>query len=125
MPIRLLADECVPAPVVRTLREAGHDVVHVIETSAGISDIDVLAVAGETQRVILTEDRDFGTLVFLARQPAPTGVVFYRLSDAPPSAVADRLRRVLAEYGDSVLGTFTTVTERRARQRGLPDPGRA
>ena len=124
MSLPLLADECVPAPVVRLLREAGHDVVHVIETSAGTSDIDVLAVAGETQRVLLTEDRDFGTLVFLARRPAPAGVVFYRLSDAPPFAVADRLTQVLAEYGDSVRGAFTTVTERRVRQRGLPDPER-
>lgn len=58
--MRWLADECIDAGLVTRLREAGHDVLYAAEVSSGASDADVLRLADEQDRVLLTEDKDFG-----------------------------------------------------------------
>jgi predicted nuclease of predicted toxin-antitoxin system len=60
--VRWLADECVAAPVVVFLRAAGHDVLYVAEAAAGLSDLDVIGLAFQEKRILLTEDKDFGIL---------------------------------------------------------------
>jgi predicted nuclease of predicted toxin-antitoxin system len=62
--VRWLADECVAAPLVNSLRAAGHDVTYVAEVAASLGDTDVIALAMRENRVLLTEDKDFGDLVF-------------------------------------------------------------
>jgi Domain of unknown function (DUF5615) len=47
--------------VVARLRGEGHDVAYIPEASAGIGDDEVLARANAEGRVLLTEDKDFGT----------------------------------------------------------------
>jgi len=65
--VRWLADECIAAPLVAALRDAGHDASYVAEFAAGLSDADVIAMASAEGRVLLTEDKDFGDLVFRRR----------------------------------------------------------
>ena len=72
--MRWLADECVAAPLVALLRTNGHDVLYVAEAAAGLSDADVIVLALREQRLLLTEDKDFGDLVF-RRERAVPGVV--------------------------------------------------
>lgn len=60
----MLADGSVEGEVVARLRREGHDVAYVPETSAGISDDEVLARANAEGRVLLTEGKDFGDLAF-------------------------------------------------------------
>ena len=62
--MRLLADENVSRLVVELLRAAGYDVASVRETRPGASDKDVLDEADSSDRVLLTEDRDFGDWSF-------------------------------------------------------------
>jgi hypothetical protein len=54
--VRWLADECVAAPLVASLRAAGHDVLYVAEVAAGFSDADVIALALHEKRLLLTEE---------------------------------------------------------------------
>ena len=49
--------------VVDGLRGDGHDVRYVKEIAAGTDDETVLQMATEQQRILLTEDKDFGVLV--------------------------------------------------------------
>jgi predicted nuclease of predicted toxin-antitoxin system len=57
---RFLADENVPRPSIRLLRDAGHNVAAVREDQPGSEDDDVLARARREDRVLLTFDRDHG-----------------------------------------------------------------
>jgi predicted nuclease of predicted toxin-antitoxin system len=117
-----LADQNIPRLCVRRLREAGYDVESVAEQAPGASDPDVMASAGRAGRILLTEDRDFGDLIYARRQPSPPGVVYLRLGSDPPGVVADALLRVLSSEREFV-GWFTTVSgSGRVRQRPLP-PG--
>ena len=61
--MRFLADESCDFSVVRALRAAGHDIVAVAEGSLrGSSDREVIGLAKDNRRILLTEDKDFGQL---------------------------------------------------------------
>lgn len=67
--MRLVADESVEGPTVCALRDAGHSVLFIAETSPGIEDSDVLVIARREEALLLTADKDFGELVFRNREP--------------------------------------------------------
>jgi predicted nuclease of predicted toxin-antitoxin system len=69
--VRWLADECVAAPLVASLRSLSHDVLYVAEVAAGLSDADVIALAEREKRILLTEDKDFGELIFRRARTVP------------------------------------------------------
>ena len=62
--MKFLADECCDRSLVEDLRKAGYDVRYVLESDPGASDDEVLALAFDEQRIIVTEDKDFGELVY-------------------------------------------------------------
>ena len=60
--MRFLADEGCDFAVVRTLRTAGHDVVAILEIAPRAEDTEIIDLAIREQRVLLTEDKDLGSL---------------------------------------------------------------
>ena len=62
--VRWLADECVDAGLVVNLRASGHDVVYMAEIAPAANDAEVVRLARAESRLLLTEDKDFGDLVF-------------------------------------------------------------
>ena len=63
---KLLADENIHRDVVRFLRDRGFDVLDVAEEGMlGTTDVDLLRRAVSEDRVVMTHDRDFGTLAIL------------------------------------------------------------
>src|SRR5258707_7461184 len=83
--MNFLADESCAGPVVRALREAGHDVVAIAEVARGATDQQVLERALNEKRVLITEDRDFGQLVY-ARGRSSAGVILLTLDSRARSA---------------------------------------
>ena len=75
--MRFLADESCDGAVVRAIREAGHDVTSLRDTMRGAPDRSVLEAALHERRLLLTEDKDFGELVFASGAPA-VGVLLLR-----------------------------------------------
>src|ERR1044072_6608437 len=73
-----LADECVHALLATRLREAGHETVYMAEIAQSTSDADIIARAQRENRLLLTEDKDFGELVFRWRAALP-GLVLLRI----------------------------------------------
>jgi len=69
--MRFLADECCDFAAVRALREHGHDVLAVAEFQGRSVDKELLDLALAEGRILLTEDKDFGSLVFAGRQDSP------------------------------------------------------
>jgi predicted nuclease of predicted toxin-antitoxin system len=76
--VRWLADECVAATVVARLRMAGHEVAYAAEISPAASDTDAISFAHHENRLLLTEDKDFGELVFRWNGEVP-GLVLIRI----------------------------------------------
>ena len=71
--MRFLADESCDFAVVRALRVAGFDVTSVRDVMPGAEDVEVIEIAVRESRILLTEDKDFGQLVFASSaQSSPT-----------------------------------------------------
>ena len=58
--MRLVADEGVDRSVVVRLRDDGHEVIFIGETSRGAADSLVLGLAAESRSILVTSDKDFG-----------------------------------------------------------------
>lgn len=116
--MRWLVDECVDAGLVRGLRTARHDVVYMAEVAPAASDSDVMAQAQREGRVLLTEDKDFGDLVFHRGEQVP-GLVLLRLDTAMHDLKSRRLDAAIARFGDGLFGRYTTIEATRFRSRPL------
>jgi predicted nuclease of predicted toxin-antitoxin system len=116
--LKLLADENVHPLVVRTLRDGGHDVEWVKETSRGASDADILMRPDIGEMALVTLDRDFGDLIFKRGFPAPRAILYSRLSRARPQAIAERIAAIL-ERGPAERH-MTTINARGERTKPFP-----
>ena len=118
--IRWLADENIPLASAERLRQAGHDVVSVVETMPGASDEAVLQYAVKDHRIIITFDRDYGELIFQRRLPCPAGVVFFRFVPRSPTEAGEYLLDRLKDSTLEFENLFTTCDRAMIRQRPLP-----
>lgn len=69
--MRWLVDECVDASVVSSLRNEGTDVIEIAAVAPSITDVAVSRLARDQNRLLLTEDKDFGELIFASRCLCP------------------------------------------------------
>jgi predicted nuclease of predicted toxin-antitoxin system len=117
--VRWLADECVDAGLVSHLRAMGHDVTYAAEIAPADSDAEVMARARAEGRLLLTEDKDFGDLVFRRGQPIP-GLVLLRIGSAMHELKKIRLRAAIERFGENLRGRYTVIEEAKIRTRPLP-----
>ena len=112
--MQFVADESCAAPVIGALRIAGHDVIAIAEISKGTPDERVIERAFNERRGLLTEDGDFGELVYARGQPS-SGVVFIKfhrgVRQAKPVAVVEAVTKL----GEPLQGAFTVVEPGRVR----------
>ncbi len=116
--MRWLVDECVDAALVELLRRSGHDVVYVIEIAPRATDLDVMSRAAQDQRLLLTEDKDFGDLVFRHARPV-AGIVLMRIGPGQRQRKAERLMAAIERFGDTLFGRYVVIEEARFRSRPL------
>jgi predicted nuclease of predicted toxin-antitoxin system len=116
--LKLLADECCDGDLVLLLRQAGYDVRYVADGDAGRSGDEVLSLAFRENRILLTEDTDFGELVVRLGRPA-LGLILLRLMNEPPAVKAARVRLLLQAHGERVRGYHIVVGADRFRFRSL------
>jgi predicted nuclease of predicted toxin-antitoxin system len=117
--MRFLADESCDFRVVRALRAAGHDVIAVIEVAPGADDAVILEMAVRERRIFLTEDRDFGQLVYAAGKPAP-GVVLLRFPSTARANLPARVVEVVASHGEKLEECFVVLQPGLIRFAGEP-----
>ena len=116
--VRFLADECFSGPLIRAIRGAGFDVVRSADTHPAASDEHVLALAFAQNRILLTEDNDFGDLVVRFGLPAH-GVVRVAVKALPKPDQAARVVKALNGLGDKVRGAMITIEPNRTRARPI------
>src|SRR5271156_2201934 len=103
--MRFLADENVSRLVIDSLQATGHDVKSVSATSSGASDGDVLALADRENRILVTEDRDFGELVVRQRLPV-RGLILLELDQLSNAAEADLVSDVVVAHAEKLVGNL-------------------
>ena len=109
--MRFLLDQDVYALTGRLLIGLGHDTVSI--AAIGLSkaaDSELLRVAAEQGRILVTRDRDFGTLVFVRKLGA--GVIYLRVAPSTLGAIHQEFQRVLGSYTeDELKGALSSLNQ--------------
>lgn len=117
--MRFLADECCDFYMVKALIADGNDVLCVRELSPGADDSSVVETALREKRILLTEDKDFGQLIYAHGQGA-LGVIFMRFPIPARVRIADELVEMVRKIGEGLIGSFVTVQPGKIRIGRIP-----
>lgn len=120
--LRFLADESFDARVITALRAAEHDVQAIVEDSPGAQDRLIIEQARQEARILLTEDRELGQLVYADRLARGGGVLLVRCPQAARSDLPARIVAVVAAHGARLAGHHAVWTPGRLRLRRTGDP---
>jgi predicted nuclease of predicted toxin-antitoxin system len=114
--MKFLLDVCASSRALRMLlTDRGHDVRSVLKVDPRAADDTVLDLALREERVLVTEDKDFGELVFVRRLPHPCIVRFVdmRIEDK-----VSAMRELLERHAEAMrAGALIVVTRERMRIR--------
>ena len=117
--MRFLADESCDFAVVRALRAAGFDVLCVAESSPRAEDSEIIGLAFREERILLTEDKDFGRLVYSHGQET-LGVIFLRFPTFARRQISRDVVNLVKQQGEKLAGSFITVQPGRIRMSHAP-----
>lgn len=108
--MNFLLDESMEARIAAFLSDQGHDTKRIgTEYSPGLPDDQVLEIARSEHRILITNDRDFGELIFRKKFPH-TGVIYFRFPlDATASQKIKSLQKLLITHKDH-LQEFLVAT---------------
>ena len=116
--MEFIVDECTGLAVAEHLRKGGHDVVVVAESMSQAEDDAILNKAIHEKRILITNDKDFGELIF-RRGFSHHGVLLLRLQDDSADNRVRVVKAVLEQYGDFLKKSFIVASEGQVRIRHL------
>ena len=106
--LRFLADESCDFAVVRALRADGYDVLAVSEVTHRSDDRELIDQSSREKRILLTEDKDFGWLVYVSHTDS-SGVILIRFPGNARRTLVQTVRQVVQEQDKRLLKAFVVV----------------
>lgn len=117
--MKFLIDENVGQSVIKYLEREGYDII--VATSdefKGREDLTLLDYAFRENRILITNDKDFGYLIF--HQKLPTrGIILFRFTEESPSFKIAALETMLSKEAFQILNHFIVASEDKIRSRPL------
>ena len=112
--MRFLADENCDFALVKALRQVGHDVTAIKEMMPGAEDEKVIDLAVRESRLLLTEDKDFGQLVF-ASSVKSAGVILIRFPAHARQTMVQTIADLIQTSSEKLRGRFVVAQPGRIR----------
>ncbi len=116
--IKFLIDENVGFSILKHLRELGYDTKSVSELFPSLDDIFLLESAYREERIIITNDKDFGHLIFKYHLPA-IAIILLRFNDESPALKIHAIKTILNLPKEKILNHFIVASENKIRIRPL------
>lgn len=114
--LKLLFDVGVSKRAELHFREKGFDVLSIRELNPSMSDSEILNIAVNENRLVVTMDKDFGELVFNSKKNH-SGVLLLRMESAGWKQKIDVLSEIFLKYSEELIGGFSVYQEGKLRIR--------
>ncbi len=120
--MRFLVDNPLSPVLAEELRFAGHDVLHVRDLALqSATDTEIFQVAAREDRVVVSADTDFGTLLALRQATRPSVVLYRGPVSRRPRCQAQMLLANLTQFEPLLTqGAVVVIEPGRIRVRSLP-----
>ncbi len=112
MNYQIVADESVDFRIVTQLRELGFTVYSIAEETPSITDKSILLIAVEKNALLITEDKDFGELVFRL-QFQHHGILLIRLQDSENRIIS--VVTTIRNHYEEMLNKFSVIDSNKLR----------
>ena len=113
--MRFLVDECTGKRLAILLKNEGYDVLFVGDIMPSASDEEIIKKSEEEDRILITDDKDFGELVFRIGRPTK-GIILLRIVTNPEKRIK-ALIKLLKTY--DVKNKFIVLREDVVRIRKI------
>lgn len=120
--MRFLVDNALSPVVAQSLRQAGHDAVHVRDYGMqAAEDIAIYQRAAREHRIVVSADTDFGTLLALREEKEPSVILLRGAVPREPTRQVQFILANLPQVADALNeGAMVVMDPRRIRIRKLP-----
>ena len=120
--MRFLVDNALSPALATLLEHAGHDALHVRALDLQRSgDLAIFERAAAENRIVISADTDFGTLLATRSAQKPSVILFRGRGSRKPEALANAILSNLPPLVDALQsGSIVTFEPTRVRVRTLP-----
>ena len=116
--LKFLADVNVEKKLVDYLKDQKFDVLWIPDYDCALTDNDLLNLATKERRVLITNDTDFGEIVFMQKKLS-SGIILIRIKDQCVNTKLSVLKKLLKLYQDRIEGNFIVISDNKIRIRSL------
>jgi len=116
--LKFLADVNIEKQIVDYLRQNDFDVLWVPDYNCKMNDEDLIDLANQEKRILITNDKDFGELIFL-QDKLSVGIILFRVKGQNVKKKINGITKLLEDYKNKIEGNFVLITGDKIRFKTL------
>jgi predicted nuclease of predicted toxin-antitoxin system len=112
--LKFIADVNIEKTIVDFLIKEGFDVKWVADFNKKMSDTELFELSNKERRILITNDKDFGEIVFFQKR-INYGIILFRIKGQITFEKVDLLKIVLKNYANKIMEHFVIITRKKFR----------